>query len=351
MRHSTAALLLAVVSPAVAQDVITWADGTTTDRCRVSDFTVLEVKWSAGGSNEKKPSDLVLDLSIEKVRERYKRGYAAKEQNAGDTPDQFLGPAREDIAKQPFMAQFGLWEAAKFLMETGKEAESFQTLDELLQKLPDSGFVPRALALKIEYYLGANKAKSAEKVAKDYKDLATTKGFPAGYVHEAEFFALMAQDAGGGMKPSELRSQLEHLIAQTEGNYPLLANRCRLQVAHTLRQEKKADEALALYTRIGQEKAVDKTTLAGAMLGTGHLHLAKGSDSDRESYRAAMIAFLHVYIDTQEASRDVVAEALFHGAQAATKWGGNDHGLIAGRLRGLLRNDVRFSDTEWAKKL
>jgi hypothetical protein len=96
---------------------------------------------------------------------------------------------------------------------------------------------------------------------------------------------------------------------------------------------------------------VDATTLAGAMLGTGHLQLAMGKDNDKEPYRAALLSFLHVYLDTGNAAPDVVAEALYHGAEAALKWGGNDHRLIAGRLRYLLRNDDRFSETEWVKKL
>jgi hypothetical protein len=344
------ALLLAATVPVAAQDVITWIDGTTTDRARVSDFTTHEIKWTAGGSGDKKPSDQVMDLSVAKVRETYKRGYAAKEQNGAETPDLFLGVAREELAKSPFLAQFGLWEAAKFLMESGKEAEAFPLFDELITKLPESGFVPRALAMKIDYYLATGKGKSADKVAKDYKELATTKGFPNGHVHEASYYAIMAQAATGG-KLAELRGQLESLATLTESSYALVANRCRLQIAHSLRNEGKGEEALQLYNRLGQAKVIDKSTLAGAMLGTGHLHLAKGSDADKESFRSALISFLHVYIDTPEASPDIVAEALFHGADAAIKWGGSDHRLIAGRLRNMLRTDSRFSDTEWAKKL
>lgn len=351
MRQFAAALLLAAPSASlVAQDVINWADGSTTEHARVTDFTTLEIKWTSGGSSEKKPSDQVVDLNIAKVREAYKRGYAAKEQNGADTSDLFLGVARQELAKQPFIAQFGLWEAGKFLMEAGKEAEAFQLFEELIAKLPDSGFVPRALVMKLDYYLATGKAKDAAKVAKDYKDLATTKGFPSGYVNEAQFYVLMAQ-AAGGLKAAELRSQLEALATQTETANPLVANRCRLQIANSLRHDGKADDAMKIYTRLGQAKVIDKSTLAGAMLGIGHVHLAKGTEADKESFRAALMSFLHVYIDTPDASPDIVAEALFHGADAATKWGGNDHRVIANRLRNMLRNDARFHDTEWVKKL
>lgn len=338
------------VTGLTAQDVITWADGSTTDRCRVSDFTVLEIKWQTGSGSDKKTSDQVVDLKVEKVLDRYKRGFDAKHNNTEDTPDLFLGVARQELSKSPFMAQFGMWEAGKFLLEAGKTAEAFAIFDELIQKLPDSGYVPRAFALKLDYYLATGKAKSAEKVAKDYKDTATTKGYPNGYLHDANFYAIMADAVGGGLKPNELRSQLENLIATTESSFPLIANRCRLHIADTWRQEGKVDEAMAIYDRIAKEKVVDTTTLAGAMLGTGLIQMAKGTEADKEPYRDAMLSFLHVYIDTGTASPDVVAQALFQGADAALKWGGTDHRMIAGRLRYILRSDSRFADTEWAKK-
>lgn len=351
MRQPAVWLFLAAAAPAlVAQDVITWVDGTTTDRCRVTDFTVIDIKFQVGGGSDRKSADLVYDLKVEKVVDKYRRAYDAKKNNQEDTPDLFLGIARQEIGKTPFMAQFGLWEAGKFLVESGKTAEGFAALDELIQKLPDSGFVPRAYALKLDYFLATGKAKSAEKIAKDFKDAAATSAYPAGFQREADYYAILADAAGGAVQPAQLRSRLENLIAQTEGPFPMLANRCRLHVANSLRQEGKAEEALALYERIGKEKAVDKTTLAGAMLGRGHLYLGKGNETEKEPYRDALLAFLHVYVDTGDASPDVVAEALYHGAEAAAKWGGTDHRVIAGRLRYLLRNDARFDDTEWAKK-
>ncbi len=349
MRHFTTALLFAAASSSLlAQDVITWIDGTTTEHVRVSDFTVIEIKWLGGGNSDKRSSDQVLDVSVAKVLEAFKRGYAAKEQNAAETADMFLGVARQELTKTPFLAQFGLWEAGKFLMEVGNEDEAFPIFDELITKLPDSGFVPRAMAMKLDYYFATGKVKNATKFAKDYRELATTKGFPIGYINEANFYVVMS--GAGGVKPAELRSQLENLTAQTETSSPMVANRCRLEVANSWRREGKLEEAQALYTRLTQAKIIDKSTLASAMLGTGHLHLAKANGGDTESYREAMLAFLHVYIDTPGASPDIVAEALFHGADAATKWGGNDHRLVAGRLRYMLRSDTRFSDTEWAKK-
>ncbi|MEZ5963926.1 MAG: tetratricopeptide repeat protein [Planctomycetota bacterium] len=350
MRPIPAWLFLAAAPALSAQDVIHWVDGTTTDRCRVSDFTVIEVKWQGGGGSDHKSSDQVVDLKVEKVLDRYKRGFDAKNNNAEDTPDLFLGVARQDLTKAPFMAQFGFWEAGKFLMEAGKAAEAFATFDELIQKLPDSGFVPRAYAMKLDYYLSSGKAKSADKLAKEYKELATTKGYPNGYLHEASFYGIMADAVAGTLKPNELRSQLQNLIAQTESSFPMVANRCRLQVADSWRREGKADEAMTMYERIAKEKVVDTTTLAGAMLGTGHIQFGKGTESDKEPYREAMLSFLHVYLDTPAASPDVVAEALYQASEAALKWGGTDHRMIAGRLRYMLRSDSRFGETEWAKK-
>lgn len=345
----TAAALFVAVVP--AQDVISWVDASTTDRCRVSDFTVLEVKWQTGSGTDRKSSDLVASLQVTAVAEKYRRGYAAKEQNAADTPDQFLAVARAELPKSPFLAQFGFWEAGKILYEAGKPAEAFAVFEELIEKLPDSGFVPRAIALKLEYYLGGSKAKSAEKVARDYNLLATTKSFPDGYLRESEYYLIMAQAAGGSLKAADMRNQLDALSAKCEGRYPSVAHRCRLQVAHSLRGEGKLDEALSIYNRIIADKAADRTSLAGAQLGLGHVQLSRASESNKDAYRAALMAFLRVYVEAQDAAPDLVAEALYHGYDASLKWGGTDHRLVASRLRHVLRTDARFNETDWAKKL
>lgn len=339
----------ALTAPLAAQDVIEWIDGTKTERVRVSDFNTLEIKWSSSGS-DKKPSDQVRELTVQKAREKFARGYAARDQKAGETAELFLGVAREELTKTPFLAQFGFWEAGRFLFDNGKEDEGIPIFDELITKLPDSGFVPRAYAMKIEYYLGSNKAKSADKVAKDYNSTALTKGYPDGYVRESELYMILAQAAGGALKAGELRSQLEVLVTRTESSYPTICSRARVYVANSLRQEGKLDEAMQLYSKITEQKALDKATLALAMLGTGHIHLARATESNKEGYREALMAFLHVYVDAQDAGQDVVAEALFFGAEAAKKWGGVDSNLIAARLRGNLRNDARFNGSEWAKK-
>ncbi len=350
---SLATLLAPVLSAPVllAQDEIRWVDATTTERCRVSDFTVLEVKWQTGSGNDRKSSDQVASLRITAVEEKYRRGYAAREQSASDTPDQFLGVARTELAKSPFMAQFGFWEAGKILYEAGKTAEAFAVFDELIEKLPDSAYVPRALVLKLEYYLGSGKPKSAEKIAKDYNLLATTKSFPDGYLRESEYYLIMSQAAGGGFKPADMRNQLDALSSKCEGRFPSVAHRCRLQVAHSLRGEGKLEEALAIYNRIIGDKTADRGSLAGAQLGLGHVQLAKASESNKDAYRAALMAFLRVYVDAQDAAPDLVAEALYYGYDASMKWGGTDHRLVAGRLRHVLRTDARFNETEWAKKL
>jgi hypothetical protein len=124
-----------------------------------------------------------------------------------------------------------------------------------------------------------------------------------------------------------------------------------LQIAHSLRAEGKADEALAIYNRIIGDKAADRSSLAGAQLGLGHVQMAKASESNKDAYRAALMAFLRVYVEAQDAAPDLVAEALYHGYEASLKWGGTDHRVVAGRLRHVLRTDSRFNGTEWAKKL
>lgn len=333
------------------QDSITWTDGSKVERSRILDFTVFEVRWQSGSGADKRSSDMVADLSVQRVLETYRRGFAEKDQNSRGCVDLFLGVARKELEKAPFMAQFGFWEAGKFLVEGGKEAEGFAILNELLEKMPDSGFAPRVFTTKLDYYMAVGKAKDAEAVAKSYTQTATTKAYPGGFLREAEFYTVMARAMVPNANLGEVRAQLERLAMSSEATYPAVAHRCRLHVANFLRQDGKIEEAMALYSKIAEAKVIDTTTRAGALLGIGHVHMSRGSDTSTEPYRNALLSFLRVYIDTPAASPDVVAEALFHGAQAAMKWGGADHRNMTGRLRFILRTDDRYSETEWAKKM
>jgi len=341
--------LLAVAAPVAAQnDRIYWVDGTVTEKVTVTDFDLTQIKYKSRNGDESASSDRVARLEVEKVQDEYKRAYGAATDQ--DRYNNFMGKAEELINKPDlFLAQFGLIEAIRLQMTVGQPAEGFAVFDKMLKELPQSGFIPEGYRLKLQYYLGTKTgAPSAKTVAATYAKEAAQNGWPNGYVHEASFYEIMAEAAGGQLQPDALVGKLKSLQSQVEGGFPAVANQVRLQIANVQLGAKQLDEARKIFEDLSKLPSADEATLAGAQLGLGHVYFEQGDPANTEPYRAALLAFLRVYLMHKEAPPSTRAEALYYAAEACDKWRGPDAAAMARRLRGYLRRD--FGDSEWAKR-
>lgn len=348
-RLSTLVVLAATVSAAAQDDRIYWVDGTVTEKVTVTGFDQAQVRYKTRSDEENASSDRVARLEVEKVKEEYKRAYGAGTDE--DRYRYFIGKADELIAKSDqFLGQFGLIEAIRLQMSVGQPAEGFAVFDKMLKELPQSGFIPEGYRLKLQYYLGSKSgASSAKTVAATYVKEATQNGWPNGFVHEAGFYEIMAEAAGGQLQPEALVAKLKALLTQVEGGFPSVANQVKLQIANVQLSAKQLDEAKKIFEDLAnQSSSTDEATLAGAELGLGHIYFEQGDPSKTEPYRDALLAFLRVYLVHKQAPSATRAEALYYAAEACDKWRGPDAAAMARRLRGYLRRD--FGDSEWAKR-
>ena len=82
---------------------------------------------------------------------------------------------------------------------------------------------------------------------------------------------------------------------------------------------------------IGEDPAVIRDWAQTAE-GLGYSHMLVGDPKNTEPYRAALLSFLRVFLETPGVGKETVAEALYQGAQSADKWRGPDSGAMARRL-------------------
>lgn len=346
---ASAALLLALAPAALAQkDRIVWTDGTVSDDVRVQDFTWREIKFTEKGRAEQRPADSVASIEVNKFKEAYRRAYGAT--SAGDRYDQFLSIAESLASKEPFLAQWGYLEAARLQAKINQYGEAFAVLEKMVQDLPDTGFYPEVFRWKLDYYLaqGKDKAGSATAVAKKYNQTTLEKGFPDGFVYEASYYDLMARAVDGSLEGGALQGELDGLLDKTEGAYPAVADRVRVQLANAHRAANEFDEARSIYQKLADKAGIDETTRALALLGLGYTDMETADRTNVELYREALLSFLRVYLETPGVAGEIRAEALYNGALAAEKWRGPDSGGMARRLRGYLRRD--FPDSPWASR-
>lgn len=328
---------------AAQNDTIYWTDGSKETKVQVTAFNVREVKWKSRGSTESRSSDRVADLDVQKVKDAYRRAYAAPR-------DQKVGTFRATADKKkddPFVQQFGYWEAARLLLDNGEYGDGFLVLKELTDTCPDSGFLPRTFGEKCEYYISNNKKSDLKAVADKFSIEAQTQGFPEGYLLEARYYVALAKGLAEQMDAAAFKKEMDSIARAAGKGLPNVANRAKLQVANAARASGSIEEAKTAYNSIIDDAKSNGATRGAAWLGLGHAYQSAGNPADKEPYREAMMAFLRVYLDDDTAP-GMKAEALYYGSQAAQKWGGADATRVSRTLRGRLLN--QFPDSSWAKK-
>lgn len=348
MARLTAAPLLIAASLAAQGDQITWTDGTTTENCRITQFTVFEIKFTARGNNESRSSDQVAHIEWEKLDEWYRRATGAP---LSEAPGEFLNEAKKRLAKKDtLVAQIGYERMARLYLQNGQVVDAVNALQELFDQIPDSGYAPELFRVKLEYYLSQGKdgAKNAASAANTYRETATTKAWPKGFSLEASFYEVMAEAVGGGLQPAELERKLRNVLNSAEGVAAGVARRAKLQIARTLLLQDKLDEAGKLYDDLAGSRGLDPNSQARMWIDMGQIKFKRAGAEDKETFRKALLLFLRAYLDVPEAADELRAEGAFYAAAAAEKWAGPDARLIQGRMRAILRRD--FAETSWAKR-
>lgn len=348
MKRTLAFALVTALAPLTAQDDrIQWVDGTVTENVRVTDFTVFEIKWQARGSSDSRSSDKVAKVEVARVREAFARAFSSART---EQIPQFLNEAERRARSKDFLAQFGFLEAAERFIGNDQVGDGFQVLEKMVELIPNAGLMPELYRRKAEYYLGRGKdgAKDALTVARKFRQVATTQALPQGYAVEAEYLELMAEGAAG-MSEADFTGRMQALLNKAEGTQPIIANRIRLQIARQAHLAGRGEEARRIFTGLlAKPEALDQASYARALVGMGHIHFKEADATKKELFRDAMMSYLRAYLLCPEADDETKAEALYHGAQSAEKWGETDSRLIVGRLRALLRRD--FQHTTWGQR-
>lgn len=347
MKTLAALSTLLLCAFATAQgDTVTLTSGTVVDGCNVQSFNIRELKYSKGGSVEQVSTDQVAKVELKKFKDVYRRSLAGKD------ADLMLTEARNQFSKSKdlLMAQMGYLECARLFYVGDNGASGGGVLEELQKNIPDAGVLAEGYRLKFENYLSQGDAAgigNAKMLAQKYSTEATTSAWPNGFAVEADFFAAMAESAGGG-DAKAFQTKMRDIVAKAGSSMPILAARANVQLANSLRATGGADQAAEIYQSILDGKVSDDNARAGAWLGLGYVAMAKGDAANREVFREALMNFLRVYLETKGAWGSLHAEALYNGMLAAEKWGGQDFRMVQGRCRGLLL--ANFGQSEWAQR-
>lgn len=339
-------LLLAVclATPALAQkDRIVLQDGTVFDDVRITAYDIDKIVWTKGGREESRKSDQVADVTFGAARDEFAAGFSRG--GGTDAYQPFLDAAKG--VRDQLLKQHGYRLAAQTAFDAGQYAEAFQILEELKSEYSVTAHAPLLFQLKLQYYLGRGPAGvgDARTTAKAYENesvIAWSKGFQL----DAKVFGVLADLAGGDADARRVQTQLDQIIRDGSG-YPNPVHRAKLIKANLLRNAGDTEAAEAIYQELVDLDYKAPAVRGEAWLGLGHVLLLKGQAGDPTS-KEALLAFLRVYLDREGVPSGLVAEALYFGAKAAEKWGGEDSPRMRGYLRYLLKQN--YPGSSWTER-
>lgn len=326
------------------KDTVVLTDGTTFKNVKITKYDVETIEWRKSNSVETRASDKVAEVTCDRVTEIYRRAYSL-----GNSPEA-AGTFIDEAAKQedPFLKQFGYYEAAQLRMIEGNVAQAFAVFAELRKQVPTSAFTIEEYRTKFDYYTGLGKdgAVNSKKVATAYRNEAATK-LSRGFQVEAQLYLVIADLLGGQADANQIKDDIDRVVSDASG-FPNVRQRAMLVKADLLRSSSDLSGASELYEELLEEKYSTNLVRGGALLGRGHVQLKRGTPGDKEPFREALLAFLRVYVEREGLAPSTVAEALFFGKQAANSWGGEDSNRMAGYLQFRLERD--YPETTWAKR-
>lgn len=349
----TPLLLLALSAPIVAQDdEITWDDGTKT-KCDIVRFDAKTIEFKIRNQRKSEPAHRVRKIRVKKLLDDI--------YNRSTTPEEYLTVADEQLkAKNQLAASWGYWRAAQLFLDDDKTGSAVSALDLLDKNLPNSPWTPKLFEVKFRHYLSTylsdtRKKKmlaDAGKVAETYESEAIKRNWSRGYEHQAKLFMAMAEAASGKAQKDAIESKLKTIIGDTDGTAAFVFKEARVFLADFYRQSGDAAKAVKEYEGLLEQPGLTPDVLARIHLGLGYIAYEKGvTEKDKEAFHRAYLSFLRVYVLAKDAHPEVVAEALYQGAQAAEAWGGMPTSKAeAARLRGRLRYRSPWKDTSWGQK-
>ena len=130
-RTVLATALLTGFAVAQQKDTVVLTDGTTIKNVKITKYDVETIEWRKSNSTDSRASDKVATVTCDRVKEIYRRAYAL-----GNSPEA-AGTFIDEAAKQedPFVKQFGYYEAAQLRMIEGNVAQAFAVFAELRRAL------------------------------------------------------------------------------------------------------------------------------------------------------------------------------------------------------------------------
>lgn len=344
-------VLVIAATPALA-DTIYLIDGSQIDDCKVTTETLLTVAYKEGNKKGEVAADQILSIDFSKMPSLVDRAETAAEEDAlldavADYSEYLDGVLSRDKppAQYKWAPAYAMYRLVELNAIMGNSAAVDSAANQLLEKAPDSRYVPLAYLKQIDAL--ADLQKDPTKTIEAFSELIDQKQLSQRWKLERNLAVVLYDAAVTG----EARRDKLNSVARKAGTaHPLVRNRARVAIAEAYLQENKISDAEVIFTEITDDPKADDRTLAAAHSGRGdclRIKAEKGGNEDKDALKDAVLSYMRVVIVYKNELR-YAPRAMFYAGRTFDALGEEQDKAFAQKL--YIKVMRSFPGSRWAKE-
>ncbi len=363
LTFSSASLAVALsLASSLGADTITLSNGDLIDDCTIIDETLAEITYKEGGRGKARSVD-----SSEVYRVEFERGPHALDDasaavTAGD-PDLAIDVLETyleghlsgaDVEKRfdwgPAVANFRL---IGLYNDTGNLGGILDSAKRLIDKFPDSRYVPMAHMAKAEVMFEMGDEAGANKALDVFAKLIESARLSRRWELECDLNRILFNRENQG---AARRDELEKLKRSAGSEFPGVASRAALGIGQSFLNDAKLKEndasliskARDVFEAVIDDPLSDRDVLGGAHAGVGEcLFVSYASEKRTELLDEAIEHFMRVVVVYTDSAGTVAQSMFLAGLSYKLRGKEGDQDRMK-KLFGRLLS--RYPDSEWASQ-
>jgi tetratricopeptide (TPR) repeat protein len=354
-------LAASLAVPAFARaDTIFRTDGKPIERCEVLKEDLKEVTYREEGKEKDRKaiaSDKVVRIEYDRVpklldqaRESLKEDQT---QDALDSIESYLDSvlAREKgDTRYPWAPAYALHRLIVLRGTLGDLQGVVAAADRLIEKAPDSLYVPRAYLAKADALRDLGQVPKARSTLQALQALVESKGLSRRWKLESDLSLALID-----LKGEKLQEELAKLSGTAGDEFPTVYNRARLAEAQSFIDGKQYEAAESILRRTIESGVADEQTMAGAYTGLGDCQFQRAAarfkegkqDEAEKLLNDALLSYMRVVVSYADQSR-YVPKAMFFAGRTFDQFQDEESKARARRMYGEVIR--QYQDSPWAKE-
>jgi len=351
---------LCLFSSIGAADDISRTDGTTIEDVTIQEESLTEITYRQGRNDRRVPTEDVLSVTYtnkpDEIDEADSYVLEGSYEDALDLYDAWVEGFLEgrNQRRHKWSPAYAAWQAVQINMTLGDLDGVVSAATRIIERLPDSRFVPQAFLARANALSWQGKGDNAQASLQAFATLIEERGLSRRWDLECRLALVLTDSSTTG---SRRREALEDLQGEAGRSFPTVANRARVAVGESyldrIEQERDADRrarkiasAREVFEEILDDFKADEQTLAGAFTGLGDCMffeaMVNQDSPDEAGLRSALHNYLRVGVLYPEEIR-YLPRAIYSAGLCFDKLGEYPR---AGKLwRSVVRD---FPGSEWA---